>query len=358
MFFESDHKNKVILDYYDTPIQSNPFEKTPLNGGYIKFPFQNPKGIVNPNLILSDTNEKYKTENIYILNNSHSIHDIKYDGEFIIEHQSLTDQDKKIYVVFLLQMVSTRAPSFIDDIINASLSTNTSYIHLVLNLNEILDNKTSMLGNRFVYVFDKPISVNSSFNLFKTNSNFLFPKYGNYSSKYHKTIMAKMFLPFLEGFDGKVSNVNNDNVSQYMNENADINDIVKSYTGKNIDGTAITTKKGGSNTAEKVVEGIKQGDSAYMECSPTGTSVDTIEMYNVPVNGEFASDLSKISLYRLVINMFLIIILIFIVVMIVPSLYKQFVINYLIKNFVSQQDQQSKFLIVLDFIWRSISCNT
>ena len=65
VLYENNDKNKLILNY-NIPNQPFPFEKNILNGGYIKIPFKNSKGIINPDLIISNNNEKYKTENLYV----------------------------------------------------------------------------------------------------------------------------------------------------------------------------------------------------------------------------------------------------------------------------------------------------
>ena len=49
---------------------------------------------------------------------------------------------------------------------------------------------------------------------------------------------------------------------------------------------------------------VNVGESTYMECSPTDASEETIEMYNVPIHGEFANDLSKLNMFRMIIYMF------------------------------------------------------
>ena len=88
-----------------------------------------------------------------------------------------------------------------------------------------------------------------------------------------------------------------------------------------------------------------------MECSPTDASEETIEMYNVPIHGEFANDLSKLNMFRMIIYMFFMLMLLFLAVMIVPTLYKQFVINYLVRNFIIEETKQPKFLMVIDYIF-------
>jgi hypothetical protein len=144
----------LYYDYYETIIHKNQFEKTFQNGGYIKVPFINNRGLTEPNIIISDENSstKYRSENIYITHNVHKIpfylNKSKYDvlpilneeddtvfsnGELIIEHIPITNTDKKIYTVFLLKTMSDSSfcskknkdnENIIDKLIKYSFNTN------------------------------------------------------------------------------------------------------------------------------------------------------------------------------------------------------------------------------------------
>lgn len=343
MFFEKKDKNQIRLDYYETTIQSFPFEKTPTQGGYIKIPFPNARGMVDPNIILSQTNEKFKTENLYIIRNSHSISSNLYDGELILEHKSLTNQDKTVYLVFLLKTDPSVKETDVDVLIRAA-EIPKNPLPFVFHINTFLDSSQRILSNeQNAFVLEQPVSIQSSFSSFlRTPDNFLFS--GPFTSTFRKPGSKSL----LEGAatQGGMSTID-------LNAQAD---FIKERFGNEFSNILSTSfKNAGVTATDAGASGgqgynIEIGDSAYMECSPTGTSVDTIEMYNIPVNGEFANDLSKISLYRMVITMFFILIVLFIACMTVPVMYKGFVIGFLVKRFIQNEDEQPKYLLVTDYL--------
>ena len=96
-------KNTSIqYNYENTTFYKNQFEKTLENGGYIKIPY--PSKSNTPN-ITSNTLLKgeYVTKNLYIVKKIHNIKDTPFDGELVIEHKSLTNNEKTLYVCFLLK---------------------------------------------------------------------------------------------------------------------------------------------------------------------------------------------------------------------------------------------------------------
>jgi hypothetical protein len=142
----------LFFNYYETNIYKTQYEKTFQNGGYIKIPFKNNRGLTEPNLIISDQNTKvtYRTENIYIFNNIHKIEGkLKSknkilpesnddeegtfaNGELVIEHVPITNGREKVYTVFLLSSFEEGTPIF-------HSQTSSSHSNKSIDKNNIID---------------------------------------------------------------------------------------------------------------------------------------------------------------------------------------------------------------------------
>lgn len=188
MFQENIKIQKLLYDYYNTPIYLNHFEKNTIMNGFIKLPFINANSLKEPNLYTSNNN--YKIQNLYIFKNIHNINNIDYDGELVIEHIPITNNEDKVYTVLLLKTTSGSLDNNDIDTIIYNAGINNPKKKVNLNLNNILSqtminsdtkNNNYTLQHKNVFVFIKPIYVNSHFINFSDDIlNSPFPKYKKY----------------------------------------------------------------------------------------------------------------------------------------------------------------------------------
>lgn len=168
--------NDVInYNYDETTFYSNQYEKTFINGGYIKIPYSSKSNKVNisSNLFEND----YNTTNLYITNKIHTIPSIDYDGELIIEHKPLTNNDKPLYSCFLLKTIRNESinGSQIDELISGKIDT-------ILNLNKYIESSNGIYYNNSenVIIFTKPIIISSHISDYKS-PEIMVPFNKNYS---------------------------------------------------------------------------------------------------------------------------------------------------------------------------------
>ena len=123
-------ENTVNYNYDKTTFYKNQFEKTLENGGYIKIPYASKSNTPN---ISSDQlfHGNYITKNLYIIKKKHTIKNVTFDGELIIEHTSLTNNELPLYSCFLLKTSSTNMESTNID----KLIQGTSDISMDINTN-------------------------------------------------------------------------------------------------------------------------------------------------------------------------------------------------------------------------------
>jgi len=274
----SEKSKKIIFDYSKASVTNKYAVSIDSSGNYIKVPFTSSGSDTTPNLITYlPESSKYKVNNLFIFRNIHKVKDFDYDGELIIEHIPITnDTGKKVYTCFLLKTKSTSGtPTVIDKIINRSMGTSQ-----VLNMNDLLETKPQCIRNKKgnVFIFTTPIQINSKF------------------SDFGKEIEDKLFQEYIS--------------SDYDDIDAkDVNSQVESFT-------------------EGFVEGnMSMGDKGYLECTPTGVSEKTIEMYNVKLTGDLITKQSKVDVMRTTINFFVFMIIVGAAACISPFLYKSFIVQ-------------------------------
>jgi hypothetical protein len=298
-----DSSQKVIYNYYDTTIYLNQFEKIPEKGGYIKLPFTNSKSILQPNLIHSPSQNKYYVENLYIFrkSNSSSINDIDYDGELVIEHSPITNGLNKVYTrIPLKTQTNIDEMNDLDKIINESLNQTPVLSTIILNLNHLLIHHRTCLVNKShsVFIIREPILIRSSLSVFSNAAiDDYFPNYRSDDFTLIQILSIETSVPedTVEGFSDREKKRKKDK-DQRNNE----------QTNK-----------------------MKIGNDLYIECKPTGASKETIEMYNLPVNGAISSNLGKIGTMNTTQNFFVFAIMIGLAVIVSPFLYKNFIIPFI-----------------------------
>jgi len=192
-----DTTNIIQYDYYKTPFYKNQYEKTVQNGGYVKIPYSSQSN--KPNLLLDG---EYTTKNIIISKKIHTIDEVDFDGELIIEHTSSTNT-KPLYTCILLKTANV-FDTPIDHMIQAKRD-------FTLDLNDLLlmsdcmqciwyESKMPVESTRII-VFTQPILVTSKFDAFTKVS--LFSPHNNvYSLVRIQPILGNIVKEgFKEGLD-------------------------------------------------------------------------------------------------------------------------------------------------------------
>ena len=259
MFQENIKIQKLLYDYYNTPIYLNQYEKNTIMNGFIKLPFINANSLKEPNLYTSNNN--YIIQNLYIFKNIHNINNIDYDGELVIEHIPNTNNEQKVYTVLLLKTNSGSLENNDIDTIIYNAGINNPKKKVNLNLNTILSQtminadtpkNTPIYQHKNVYVFIKPIYVNSHFINFSDDIlNSPFPKYKKYEivvngeQYYINTISFKSIFggenSFNEGF--KFMTADDTSTDPHAKENVyiDCKPIDDSDVDKNVQYVPITS---------------------------------------------------------------------------------------------------------------------
>lgn len=286
-----DSSQKFLFDYSDASITNVYKANVKNNDGYIEVPLKSPGR--SPNAIYLPKNTKYKVEKLYIFKNIHNIENQQYDGELIIEHTPITnDSGNKIYSCFLLKTDSTSNTdnNIIDKIITRDFESTQT-----VNMNNLINTKSECITNKknTVFIFTKSILVKSTFTDFDKNvKNILFDKY-----------------------------VSNDYI-----------DIIA------------------EDVTESSKEGFQEGlsDQSYLECTPTGASNETIEMYTTPIGETVNNDKSKMEIMSTTINFVVFMIIVGISASVSPFLYKNFVIDMIKKDMYNQNPEQEGSLKTVD----------
>jgi len=278
MEFDLNHtvKNTVIqYNYENTMFYKNQFEKTLEKGGYIKIPYASKSNTPN---ISSNTQLKgeYVTKNLYIIKKIHTIKNTPFDGELVIEHTSLTNNEKPLYTCFLLKSSNTTTES-----IDTIIQTNTD---VSLDLNRYITDKTAIFyetNKENVVIFPTPIQVTSTFD----------------------------------------SYISPNIMSSPSNEYSMVN--IKSTLG---------------NIQEEVnIEGFKTGDYVDVAtyCQPIdeedptiGTSADVI----IPADGKVSINKATTSQLSTALNFFGFFIMVLFVVLVVPTMYQYFIVLLVLDN--------------------------
>lgn len=264
--------NIVNYNYNETIFYKNQFEKTIENGGYIQtiYPSKsNTPNIVSDNLF----DGEYITKKLYIVKKMHKIKGVDFDGELIIEHASLTNNQMPLFSCFLLNTNNKNTEkSEIDSLINTSSCT--------LDLNGIISSSHAIYyktDTENVLIFTEPILVISKFDDFAASSFILNP----YSHDYKIVKTNKL----IEGFKEGVTDIGNVDIATYC-------------------------------------QPIDEEDPSI------GISADVM----IPADGKVAINKSTTSQITTAINFFAFFILVLFVVIVVPVMYKYFIIDLVLEN--------------------------
>jgi hypothetical protein len=287
VYMEFDLKNKIIdnvvnYNYNETIFYKNQFEKTIENGGYIQITYpskSNTPNIVSDNLF----DGEYITKKMYIIKKIHKIKGVDFDGELIIEHTSLTNNETPLFSCFLLKTKNSETTE-IDSLINSDLD-------ITINMNDYITSKEAIYyktNTANVLIFTNPILVISKFDNLKS------PKIINpIPINDYTTVKINKFLGNVEGFkEGLVDDQNYVDVATYC-------------------------------------QPIDEEDPTI------GITADVI----IPSDGKVSINKSTTSQITTVLNFFAFFILVLFVAIVVPVMYKYFIIDLVLdnENFTPQQ---------------------
>ena len=147
-----------------------------------------------PNLIY--LNNKYSCENIYIVEKIHSIEGVEYDATLIVEHKSITNKEKSLYVCMLLK-TGLHQKNALDDIINGKETEITLNDFINSTKGIVYENNDLLKSN--IIIFTSPILVNTTFSDIKKGTIYLAPFVDGYNTQKIEPILASMKEGFIEG---------------------------------------------------------------------------------------------------------------------------------------------------------------
>jgi hypothetical protein len=254
-----DDKQSVITDLYTAIIYLNRFEKTQMNGGYIKIPYFMPSGTMRQNATYTENvnSKKYKCTNLYIFKATHNITmDAKFDAELVIELVPTVNTSEKLYLCFLLTNMRyvNREPNDIDKLIDISVKPPIHYETMNFTMQELVAPQQKQIiyksGIDKVIIFLSPISINE----FATIPDELFSIYpvnGDY-----KIIVPKK----IEGFTQEGTN------SSDNSDSSDISSDITNTLNKNLLTCELVDDNDQSlvqdNTVTYLVDGKKDSSSS------------------------------------------------------------------------------------------------
>lgn len=151
--------NQLQYNFDGLFVNKNQFERTLDNGGFYKIPISNKKTNIVSSLFQGD----YVATTIYIIKKTHILPKIKSDGELLIQHKSLTNNDKPLYV-----SIPLRTQKGIVSNIDLLTQPNTD---VTLNLNEDIYSKKSSYyenENERVVILNNILNVGINFDKYST----------------------------------------------------------------------------------------------------------------------------------------------------------------------------------------------
>ncbi len=262
--------NMVKYNYNETTFYKNQFEKTHKNGGYLKIPYASKSNM--PNLSSDVYKGDYIAKTLYIIKKTH-VTGIDYDGELIIEHSSLTNNEPPVYTCFLLK-TQRSIQTDIDDLINGSSDCT-------LNLNTHLSSETKAIYNDHGIIFPTPILIGSSLDNYTSEK--IIPYSDEYISIQIKPILGNVEVRNIEGFK----------------------------------------------------EGVDQYIDVATYCLPIDEedpSMGTDAQINIPADGKVAINKVVTSQLTTALNFFGFFILVLFVVLVIPTMYHYFIVLLILEN--------------------------
>ena len=159
--------DKIYYNYPTYKIYKTQYEKTLENGGYIKVGYAAQPNTIN--IDYADFDSGYVTKNMYISKKVHSIDNVDFQGEILIEHVSNTNGFRPLYICIPVRTNTKMEATDIDRIIAHEENI------VEFNINDVLDNdihkailyeSPGYLTEQHVLLFTNPIEIKSSFDDF------------------------------------------------------------------------------------------------------------------------------------------------------------------------------------------------
>jgi hypothetical protein len=227
-----------------------------------------PSILNKPNIYSNIFDSDYVTTNLYISNKIHKIKNIHFDGELIIEHKSLTNNKLRLYSCFLLKS-------------NAILQTDIDLLlqgnkDITMNLNQYIKPSQAIYyinATEHVIIFTTPISIKTKLEDYKS---------------------IELINP-------------NSATYEIVNMKYNLGNLIEG-----IDETVIATY-----------------------CQPIDEEDPTIKdtaAVLIPSDGQVAINKAETSQITTALNFFGFFILVLFVVLVVPSLYQNFIIDLILDN--------------------------
>jgi hypothetical protein len=317
--------DKIIYNYGDTNIYLNQYSKTLSNSGIIELPFINPKGMVDPNLIVFPSQRKYTTERISIIKKTTPIRDFDFDGYLLIRHTPSTNEPNPFYSVVLLKTVyGISEENIIDKIIQHSNKTTMSQVFdktvVALNLNPYLAENRYVLLNKKdnIVIFPKPIFISSKFNAFSDTPEFDI----SYRDTNYITIHAQQTPPVSPDESGSIMEglTNPSDIDMKALENQLMSDY--STNGKN---------------------------PLYINCQPITDSANKDTKDVVVMDGVVLNNLGEAQMTNTAMNFIVFILILFMVISFSPFIYKGVVVSF-IETVITDSTEHAAALKVMDVI--------
>ena len=303
--------NDIKIKNIDIPIVSN----TPKHVYYNFYPMLSNKintffsgniqyqisGKINePNVIFSNgsQNSRYTSKKLYIFNKIHE-NEKNTDGELIIENDSITNSDKKLFICFPLKTNNNPEIIIKNSILDELIQNTTSDDISEINLNSIILKEDDCFyyetSNAKVIVFQTPIVVSSYFTGFTKGELYELQKNPENIEKIHAS-----------------TNYSSDNI---------LSNLSKMIKGLNI-----------FETKESFIEGIENNNSPikWMECDNVPLDyTEEIPTYQI-AGGSVTKDYQG-QLLGATINIIWVVSIIVFLIFILPSLYT-LIVRYGIEN--------------------------
>jgi hypothetical protein len=165
--------SSLDVQYYPIPVYSNQMEKTPEKNGYLKMPY--PGKTNTPNIIIE--NSEYVCQNIYIFDKVHYSTYIEHDAIMVIEHKSITNDFRNLYLCIPLLESKTAQQNDLDGVIEPDEGSHILNIDvsqfLTVGGKCIVYENEGFAYNDYVILAKKPVFVNSDLSGFNVKPTML-----------------------------------------------------------------------------------------------------------------------------------------------------------------------------------------
>lgn len=235
----------------------------------------------------------YVSNKLQIIKKTHTIQNVDFDAELLIEHQPITNGGNKIYVCFPLKTKSNNFEKYgekniIDFILQSHYNDN-----IEIELNDILYPEDKCFfyqqSNSSVFVFSKPILVNTSFSNIELSSH---KDLVNITASSYRILRASQSHQYREGFEGMET---------------------------------MTPTPTSSSTPKPTSTLIKNDiTEQWMECDNVPIDfAEEIPSYNVPIQSVLKSNISQMSETFTLMKNFVYFLFVFLLIyFVVPIVYK------------------------------------